>query len=632
MNRYLKTVATVICVLACLTLGRIPAFAQFRAFKIDSLFPSNVSDTLNVEIYDKSDWIVNRNGVLGLNELNNVQNYHPLFKDQQVGADLGNIGSAEHLVRFDFYRPFGFRLRDGRNSFWRLFRNELLISDGMYSNVQYSNGVNRENFLDINFTRGFGKLLDMGFNFRRIVSQGFYQRQVNTITDFSVYGAFKSADNRYRAVVDFTYANLRNQENGGLLNDSTFELNLNASREFMDVSLTQSENHWKGFRFGLDHRFGLHKNDTTLWSRKFTPFVSHTFSGSRHSMVHRNENAGELSFYQNIFFDSTGTYDSTNLLAISNVIRLELIKTDSSGIQLLRRLAVGAGHSYYRVSYDSAFSDEINNIHLVANVEGAIFRNFDWRANGHIMLFGYNIGDLKIDGGVNYSIGESRFDAFVDYNLYQPDYIMDNYSSNHFVWDNDWNQTQHLKTGLVYEQRRLRFRGEIAYHLIDNLVLYGLDRLPFQSTGVNQLLTLRLQEHFRLKWFHFVMDGSVQWNMTGDDIRVPLALGRGRLYYQNDLFKKKLRLQVGVQTSYLTSYFANAYNPAVSGFHLQDGKQIGDTPFMDVFLNLRVKKLRMFVKFTHINAGWLGYNYYHVPGYPVNDFAWHFGINWAFLD
>jgi hypothetical protein len=131
---------------------------------------------------------------------------------------------------------------------------------------------------------------------------------------------------------------------------------------------------------------------------------------------------------------------------------------------------------------------------------------------------------------------------------------------------------------------------------------------------------------------HLVLDGAVQWKLTGDDIRVPIALGRGMLYYQNDLFKKRLRLQVGAQVSYSMGYYANAYNPALSDFHLQNDKQVGNYPFIDVFLNLRVKKLRMFVKFTHINAGWLGYNYYHVPHYPANDFAWHFGINWAFLD
>jgi hypothetical protein len=309
-----------------------------------------------------------------------------------------------------------------------------------------------------------------------------------------------------------------------------------------------------------------------------------------------------------------------------------LIAGDSARFRVIERLSAGVAHGYHRVSYDSSYSENIHNVSVLGSVNGSLFERMKWNANVQFMVFGYNILDLKVDGGFNYSVGGSRFDAFIDYNLFRPDYITSNYQSNHFEWNNDWQQTQHLKTGLVYNQSRLRFRGSFTYHIIDNLVLYGTDRLPYQSNAVNQIMVLRLQEHFRMRWVHLVLDGAVQWRLTGDDIRVPIALGRGMLYYQNDLFKKKLRLQVGVEASYSMSYYANAYNPALSDFHLQNDKEVGNYPFIDVFLNLRVKKLRAFVKFTHINAGWLGYRYYHVPSYPVNDFAWKFGVNWAFLD
>jgi hypothetical protein len=135
-----------------------------------------------------------------------------------------------------------------------------------------------------------------------------------------------------------------------------------------------------------------------------------------------------------------------------------------------------------------------------------------------------------------------------------------------------------------------------------------------------------------MKWFHVMLDVAGQFKLSGNDIRVPMFMGKGTVYYQNDLFKKKLRLQIGVETSYSTSYFGNAYNPALSEFHIQNEQQIGNYPFIDVFLNIRVKKLRAFFKIEHLNAGWIGYTYYQVPHYPANDLAWKFGINWAFLD
>lgn len=611
----------------------VTGFAQNGKFHVDSLFPSNVSDTLNVKQYTFSDWVYGDEGHYLLNQLQGVQNFHPFNATSPVRNDLGNIGSADHKVLFDFDRSFGFHFRSSRQGIWKSIEGRtILLSDRMFSNVQYSNGANRENYLHAHFTRGFGQLLNFGFSFKRIKSLGFYDRQANTFTDMSVFATIRSKDSRYKAAIIFDYSNLLAEENGGLANDTIFESNVTSGRSFISVNLPQSSNHWKGVDVGLEHRFFVAKEDSTSNVNRYRPAISHSFSVDRSVMVYDNVPDTTSHFYEQIYSDTTATYDSTRVLSVSNTFRFELVKSDSVPDKVLNRLAVGARHDYHRISYDSTFTKQVHNVSVLANVNGKLFGEVDWKASGNFMVYGYNIFDLKVDGQFDYSIDKSHFSAFVNYSLFRPDFITDNYQSNHFIWDNSWLQTQHLKTGLVYEQRRLRFRGTFSYHILDNLVVYGTDKLPYQSNSVNQLLVFRLQEHFRVRWFHLTLDGAVQLKLTGDEIRVPLALGNGMLYYQNDLFKKKLRLQVGVQASYWTNYLASAYNPAVSDFYLQNTKQVGNYPFIDVFLNLRVKKLRAFVKFTHINAGWFGYRYYSVPNYPVNDFAWKFGINWAFLD
>lgn len=616
-----------------LFLTRVDVYSQNGKFHVDSLFPSNVSDTLNVKQFSFKNWVYSDEGDYMLNALHGAHDYHPLYQNSMVRNDLGNLGSAEHEMLFDFNRSFGFHFRSSRGGYWHSLDNrKFLLSEKMFSNVRYVNGVNQENYLVANFTRSFGKLLDLGFGFNRDVSEGFYAQQRNVFTDMSVFSTFRSKDERYNAVLLFDYANLKAEENGGIENDSVFEQNLTTDRSFIPINLSESSNHWKGFDLGLEHRFFLTKEDSISGVKPFRPAVSHSFSIERHSMIYRNVPDTASSFYENILTDTSATYDSTNLLSISNVLRFELVKSDSVSDRVLNRLAVGGQYDFHRVSYDSTFVDPIHNVSVLANVNGKLFGEIDWKAAGNFMVYGYNIWDFKVDGQFDYSIGKSHFSAFVNYSLFRPDYITDNYISNHFVWDNNWVQTQHLKTGLLYEQSKLRFKGTFTYHILDNLVAFGTDRLPYQSKDVNQLMVLRLQEHFRMRWFHVVLDGALQWKMTGDDIRVPLALGRGMIYYQNDLFKKKLRLQIGVEASYSMGYYANGYNPALSEFHIQNDKQVGNYPFIDVFLNIRVKKLRAFFKVEHLNAGWMGYTYYHVPHYPVNDLAWKFGINWAFLD
>jgi len=626
-------IAFVLPLIVGLCLTTVNGFSQNGKFHIDSLFPSNVSDTLNVKQFSFKDWVYGEEGRYMLNEVHGTHDYHPLYQNSQVRNDLGNLGSADHKMLFSFDRSFGFHFRSSRQGYWKsLEKRTFLLSEKMFSNVQYSNGVNRENYLLANFTRGFGKLLNLGFSFNRDVSDGFYAQQKNVFTDMSVFGTFRSKDDRYKAILMFDYSNLLAEENGGIANDTIFERNLTSDRSFIPTNLSQSSNHWKGFDLGLEHRFFLAKEDSTTGLRPIRPAISHSFSVAKHSMIYRNVPDMASDFYENIYLDTSATYDSTSVLSVSNALRFELVKSDSISDRILNRLAVGAQHDYHRVAYDSVFVDGIHNVSVLGNVSGKLFEEIDWKAAGNFMVYGYNILDFKVDGQFDYSVGKSHFSAFVNYSLFRPDYITDNYISNHFVWDNNWVQTQHLKTGLVYEQSKLRFKGTFTYHILDNLVAYGTDRLPYQSNAVNQLMVLRLQEHFRMRWFHIALDGAVQLKLTGDDIRVPLALGRGMFYYQNDLFKKKLRLQIGVEVSYSMAYYANGYNPALSEFHIQNDKQVGNYPFIDVFVNIRVKKLRAFFKVEHVNAGLLGYTYYHVPHYPANDLAWKFGVNWAFLD
>lgn len=607
------------------------ALSQNGRFQIDSLFPSNVSDTLNVKRFGFTEWLSDEKGQFNLNEVHGTHDYFPTYDVSLVRNDLGNIGSANYYTIFNQERAFGFHFRSSRDAYWRSLKDRtILISEKMFSNVQYSNGINRENFLEANLTRSFGQLLNAGFCFKRIISKGFYQQQQNVFTDFSVYSTFRSKDLRYKAAIIFDYSNLKANENGGIANDSIFELNVTTGRNFIPVNLSASSNHWKGFDIGLEHRFFLTGTDSTMSWKGYRPAVSHSFSTARHSMIYKNIEGS--NFYDQIYADSVATYDSTNLMNVSNTVQFELLKSDSAVNKILSRISAGLNYDYNRVSYDSSAASIIHNLSVVGGVEGTLFRGMNWKANGSFMFYGYNILDLDINGLVNYVLLRSRFTAFVDYSLYHPDFITDRYVSNHFVWKNSWVQTQHLRTGLIYEQTKLRFKGSFTYHVLDNLVVFGTDRLPYQSKAVNQLMVLRLQEHFRLRWFHLSLDGALQFKLSGDDIRVPMASGRGLFYYQNDLFKKKLRLQVGVEVSYVTSYFANSYNPALSEFHIQNEKQVGNYPFIDVFLNIRVKKLRAFFKIEHLNAGWLGYSYYHVLHYPVNDLAWKFGVNWAFLD
>ena len=51
---------------------------------------------------------------------------------------------------------------------------------------------------------------------------------------------------------------------------------------------------------------------------------------------------------------------------------------------------------------------------------------------------------------------------------------------------------------------------------------------------------------------------------------------------------------IGFDLYYNTSYYANAYMPSLAVFYQQKEKMLGNHPYVDVFLNVRLKRGQVF--------------------------------------
>jgi hypothetical protein len=91
-------------------------------------------------------------------------------------------------------------------------------------------------------------------------------------------------------------------------------------------------------------------------------------------------------------------------------------------------------------------------------------------------------------------------------------------------------------------------------------------------------------------------------------------------------------LQVGFDFYYHTAYFADAYNPALVYYMWQDKVKTGNYLIMDFFINLRVKRMNIFLKGQNLLQGATPYNYIDTPHYPLKDRCFRFGLAWRFYD
>lgn len=114
--------------------------------------------------------------------------------------------------------------------------------------------------------------------------------------------------------------------------------------------------------------------------------------------------------------------------------------------------------------------------------------------------------------------------------------------------------------------------------------------------------------------------------------RVPNWVTRNTLYFSTDMFKgDPLYLQTGITFRYFSSYYMNAYNPLISEFTLQNEEKYGAFPLLDLFVNLRIQRTRIYFKLENFTSNFTGRDYYSAPTYPYRDMTFRFGVVWNFF-
>lgn len=141
-------------------------------------------------------------------------------------------------------------------------------------------------------------------------------------------------------------------------------------------------------------------------------------------------------------------------------------------------------------------------------------------------------------------------------------------------------------------------------------------------------LTMQMQ----WRWFHIDMQQILQHSADKVQMDVPLLASKNSVYADFSLFRNALRLQIGADIRYFSSFAADAYDPATGLFYMQNNK-VGDYIWADAFINLQIKRASIYLKGGHINALWESHpQYFLLPHYPGNRFGLFWGMTWNFFD
>ncbi len=339
-------------------------------------------------------------------------------------------------------------------------------------------------------------------------------------------------------------------------------------------------------------------------------------------------------FYDVIYRDSTATNDSTYCWRINNSLRLE--KFNQYGARSFREF-VGVRHEAGEYWNDTIYT-HFQNIYAEGRIGYVKDSTAAITAHGWYVLSGINQGNFDVHTVASASMFDNKLNFEVDgfVGSQDPAYFFKHYSGNNFRWQNDFHSVirQGVVVSVFYKgQNWLKSIGTSLYQCGYTDPVYMDDSfLPAQYDGNVAVLTGSFSLDVAFGWFH--NQSKVTYaNTTNDTVfRIPDLTVQNTMYADMRLFKKALQMQVGVNITWFSEFTAEAYMPAVSQFYPQYSRKVGNYPYFDPWLSIRIKPVRVFVKVEHANAGLMGRKYFNFDHYPHNDMAVKIGLSWMFSD
>ena len=579
-------------------------------------------------------------------------------KYSPVNATLGNYG-------LPFYQlSFFDRVTDPEKFLYAYYYPLMhLPSNAVFMNTQvpfteldwsFAGPVaNSEQTFRVRHSQNISRFINFGLIYDIVFSLGQYNNQRSADKTFTFYSSYTGE--KYKVYFSAGINNLLSYENGGIIMIS----DLNQPNTF-DVptqlgALDKANSDLKNHNILLVQRYTIGgnpvvKKDSTSHKRSgffgLSGTFSHIFMFENNARTYKDADPTS-GFYDNIFITKTVTSDSVYSRTIKNTVRFDF-STDET-----RKFALGGGAGirneisryYFIVPIPFPLFAAPSILHENSNVLiGKLFNNignkFGWQATGELYATGYRAGDFNLNGEISKSFdwkkGRASWLITGSMKNTQPSIWYDRWGGNNFGWDKNLKKEFRIDLGTTFKYPARKTELKLNYAIIKNYVDFDTTAHPSQYSGGLSVASVAVKNELRAWKFHLASDVIIQKSSNSEILDLPLVTVRSAGYFEQLIrFLKtggKLNLQLGVDVTYNTVYHPYAYMPATGRFYRQDNVTAGDYPFINVFLNLKIKRTRIFVMFDHVNSKLMGYDYLMVPSYPMNIRMLRYGLAWTFYD
>ena len=597
----------------------LSAITKYTDYKIFSFLKDTtyVDTTLNIKKHYKFNFL--RKDNFGLLPFHNIgQTFNQLTYDYDKISTVPGIGFTAKQFSFNTIRDI------------KYYEVPTPTSEIMFLTT-----LEQGRFLDSFFTLNFSRRLNVSIAYTGLRSLGKYRASLVSQGNFRTTFHYETKNNQYNVRGHIATQDVLNEESGGLTSESLLAFIDNdpnfSDRARLDVNLEEAENFLKASRVYLEQDYQLLSSKDSANQKDFTNLkVGHVLVSSKKAYEFSQNSPsnfiGTTNFSGNIKDDVNNTFLKNQFfLEFNSKYVLGTFKAKSSIMS-------------YSYGYDKIIN-QTSNINTRKLKGSAISFGADWRAKinkfqldatGEITPGSARLAGTNLVGNLSYK-KDSLFDikASILLNSKSPNfnYLLHQSTYDAYNWENDFENIRTQNLGFQIDSRWLNTAVNLTN--IENYTYFDENNKPQQYSENVTYLKVKASREFIYK--KFALDNTIMYqNVSGGSavFRVPELITRNTLYYSDYWFKgKPMQVQIGATFNYFTAYKANAYNPLLAEFTLQNSEEIG-FPTVDLFFNAQIRRTRIFFRVDNALSDFGKRNYYSAPNYPYRDFTIRFGLVW----
>lgn len=555
-----------------------------------------------------------------------------LFNERKgfLYQDLGNQGTAlrplflqtqEDLgtqTGYDVYMPYAFQSKEIK----------YFNTKSPYSDVDYSLGAGGQTRLNFAFARNVDSLWNIGFELQRMVADKVLTDASSKTGDRTLLGQwgllihtnFQSKNRKYRLLGHINYFDQGTKDQGGV--SESGELKALDLLKYVDNAALLgdgvTENNDRFLKWHVYHEYigwkGLQLFQTI-------------------DIVNRTVKFKDMAFQANL---GNGFYPKTYIQYIQapekDSLYTELQWKEFSHQTGFKGIYKGFNYrTYLKQRYWSAYNpvedaskDRLENT-LGLIMEQSFGKNIDFLAQGEYLI------------GSDFQLKAQLRSPIVQLNFRQA-YTSPNLAST-WMYNTSYRWKNKFDNVLSYELDGTFSLGNSAFYFYPGATIQRVSNLVYfdskgNSAQANDALGI-FRTHVSIggkfgKWNWFT---KAYWNnQTGPDVfRAPKLVFQGNLSVDLQ-YKKLLYTQFGLDFHHNSAYFAPAYQPAIQQYYLQDQLQIPGFTQVDVYLTMRINRVRLFFKFNNALQGLLDTNHYTAYLHQSMYRSFGYGVRWLLFD